>query len=255
MDVAYPLCITSFMSTCQDEFSQTEKKIISSYHQDYLMNILRKNSTTSSPSSKTTTMINDSNLNHNDRQSDEINNKNVDDDDDEFMNRMMNDEESPSPSSSSIHQTLENRPHYAMYHSGSGQQQQQQQQSSGKSMNLAGTSQQQLFAQLAHQYSAMHLQWLSNSSVTCNDGTRAGYYIRPSPTGSRRWIIFLEGGWYCMSKSACDQRWYKMRDFMTSFRWSQYKTGKLFFPVSFQLVIIWSILVCVSTLFYELQSF
>ncbi|KAH7640033.1 notum-like protein [Dermatophagoides farinae] len=111
-----------------------------------------------------------------------------------------------------------------MYHSGSGQQQQQQQQSSGKSMNLAGTSQQQLFAQLAHQYSAMHLQWLSNSSVTCNDGTRAGYYIRPSPTGSRRWIIFLEGGWYCMSKSACDQRWYKMRDFMTSFRWSQYKT-------------------------------
>lgn len=88
------------------------------------------------------------------------------------------------------------------------------------------SQQQNLFAQLAYQYSAMHLRWLSNSSVTCNDGTRAGYYIRPTLTGSRRWLIFLEGGWYCMSKMACDQRWYNMRDYMTSFRWSQYKTCK-----------------------------
>ena len=31
-----------------------------------------------------------------------------------------------------------------------------------------------------------------NSSVTCNDGTVAGYYIRRNYE-SKRWIIFLEG--------------------------------------------------------------
>ncbi|OTF80138.1 hypothetical protein BLA29_003260 [Euroglyphus maynei] len=175
-------------------------------HHDYLKN-----------NSETSSIIND-----NPSKNDEIINNN---DDEYMMDRMMNDEESPS-----IHQqqTSEQRPYYSLFQNG-----QQQQQQKSKSTNLAGTSQQQqqqqqLFAQLAHQYSAMHLQWLTNSSVTCNDGTRAGYYIRPSPTGSKRWIIFLEGGWYCMSKTACDQRWYKMRDFMTSFRWSQYKTGKCF---------------------------
>ncbi|KAH9412807.1 hypothetical protein DERP_009789 [Dermatophagoides pteronyssinus] len=136
----------------------------------------------------------------------------------------MNDEESPSLSVLSSEQQQQRPLQYSM------QFQQQQQQQSKLSTKLSNSAQQQqqqqqqLFAQLAHQYSAMHLQWLSNSSVTCNDGTRAGYYIRQSPNGSKRWLIFLEGGWYCMSKQACDQRWYKMRDFMTSFRWSQYKT-------------------------------
>lgn len=100
------------------------------------------------------------------------------------------------------------------YHSGSS-----------KPTANANRHQQQMFAQLAKQYSVMRLRWISNSSVTCNDGTRAGYYVRHSPT-SRRWLIYLEGGWYCMSKSACDQRWAKMREYMTSFRWSQFKTCK-----------------------------
>lgn len=95
--------------------------------------------------------------------------------------------------------------------------------------NYPKTAQQQRFMSqldaVRRQYSVMRLRWLTNDSVTCNDGTRAGYYIRPSPN-SRRWLIYLEGGWYCMSKSACDQRWSKMREFMTSFRWSEFKTCK-----------------------------
>ena len=65
---------------------------------------------------------------------------------------------------------------------------------------------------------------LSNSSVTCNDGTVAGYYIRRS-FGSRRWIVFLEGGWYCFSAITCHQRWLKMRSLMTSAHWPEAKTG------------------------------
>ena len=34
-----------------------------------------------------------------------------------------------------------------------------------------------------------------NDSVTCNDGTVAGYYIRRN-YDSERWIIFLEGNYY-----------------------------------------------------------
>lgn len=91
-----------------------------------------------------------------------------------------------------------------------------------------GNNQQSMLAQLAHQYAAMQLKWVANASVSCNDGTRAGYYIRAN-SSSRRWLIYLEGGWYCMSKSTCDQRWAKMREFMTSFRWTQFKTCKYIF--------------------------
>uniref|UniRef100_W5LMR8 Notum, palmitoleoyl-protein carboxylesterase n=1 Tax=Astyanax mexicanus TaxID=7994 RepID=W5LMR8_ASTMX len=38
----------------------------------------------------------------------------------------------------------------------------------------------------------MKLRFLENSTVTCNDGSPAGYYIRESK-GSRRWLVFLEG--------------------------------------------------------------
>ncbi|XP_054159747.1 palmitoleoyl-protein carboxylesterase NOTUM-like [Oppia nitens] len=64
---------------------------------------------------------------------------------------------------------------------------------------------------------------LSNSSVTCNDGTVAGYYIRQN-YASRRWIVFLEGGWYCFSAVTCHQRWLKMRGLMTSAHWPEAKS-------------------------------
>ncbi|XP_051532173.1 palmitoleoyl-protein carboxylesterase notum1a-like [Myxocyprinus asiaticus] len=70
----------------------------------------------------------------------------------------------------------------------------------------------------------MKLQFLVNSSVTCNDGTPAGFYIKES-RGSRRWLIFLEGGWYCFSKNTCDSRYETMRWLMSSSKWPLTRTG------------------------------
>ncbi|CAG2115682.1 unnamed protein product, partial [Medioppia subpectinata] len=64
---------------------------------------------------------------------------------------------------------------------------------------------------------------LKNASVTCNDGTVAGYYIRQN-YASKRWVVFLEGGWYCFSALTCHQRWLKMRGLMTSAHWPEAKT-------------------------------
>ncbi|KAG2460803.1 NOT1A carboxylesterase, partial [Polypterus senegalus] len=43
----------------------------------------------------------------------------------------------------------------------------------------------------------MKLNFLENASVTCNDGTPAGYYMKESK-GSKRWLIFLEGDYAFM---------------------------------------------------------
>lgn len=69
-------------------------------------------------------------------------------------------------------------------------------------------------------------QMLKNTSVTCNDGTTAGYYLRRNP-GSKKWIIFLEGGGLCFSPLSCQQRWKVTRFFMTSAHWPQIKSSKL----------------------------
>uniref|UniRef100_A0A3B5LS22 Notum, palmitoleoyl-protein carboxylesterase a n=1 Tax=Xiphophorus couchianus TaxID=32473 RepID=A0A3B5LS22_9TELE len=70
----------------------------------------------------------------------------------------------------------------------------------------------------------MKLNFLVNTSVTCNDGSPAGYYLKES-RGSRRWLIFLEGGWYCFNKENCDSRYETMRRFMSSSKWPQTKRG------------------------------
>ena len=66
--------------------------------------------------------------------------------------------------------------------------------------------------------------YLYNKNVTCNDGTSAGYYIRRSASGSKKWVIFLEGGWYCYDEQSCETRWLRMRTFMSSYRWPAVKT-------------------------------
>ncbi|XP_015599899.1 palmitoleoyl-protein carboxylesterase NOTUM isoform X2 [Cephus cinctus] len=60
--------------------------------------------------------------------------------------------------------------------------------------------------------------YLSNRSITCNDGSQAGFYLRKSH-GSKRWIIFLEGGLYCYDHTSCRRRWLKLRHLMTSTQW------------------------------------
>ncbi|XP_041941708.1 palmitoleoyl-protein carboxylesterase notum1a [Alosa pseudoharengus] len=70
----------------------------------------------------------------------------------------------------------------------------------------------------------MKLHFLENTSVTCNDGSPAGYYIKESK-GSRRWLIFLEGGWYCFNRESCNSRYETMRRLMSSTKWPNTKTG------------------------------
>ncbi|KAK6478249.1 inactive palmitoleoyl-protein carboxylesterase notum1b [Huso huso] len=70
----------------------------------------------------------------------------------------------------------------------------------------------------------MRLHSLENTSVVCNDGTPAGYYLKESK-GSKRWLIFLEGGWYCFSKENCDTRYDTTRRLMSSTGWPQTKIG------------------------------
>uniref|UniRef100_A0A3P8R7J3 Notum, palmitoleoyl-protein carboxylesterase n=1 Tax=Astatotilapia calliptera TaxID=8154 RepID=A0A3P8R7J3_ASTCA len=71
----------------------------------------------------------------------------------------------------------------------------------------------------------MRLNFLENTSVTCNDGSPAGYVLPKESRGSRRWLIFLEGGWYCFNKENCDSRYETMRRLMSSSKWPQTKTG------------------------------
>ncbi|KAG5676925.1 hypothetical protein PVAND_006722 [Polypedilum vanderplanki] len=62
--------------------------------------------------------------------------------------------------------------------------------------------------------------FLSNRDITCNDGSQAGFYLRKSP-GSRRWVVFFEGGWHCYDHKSCKMRWTKMRHLMTSTTWPE----------------------------------
>uniref|UniRef100_A0A182P0X5 Notum n=1 Tax=Anopheles epiroticus TaxID=199890 RepID=A0A182P0X5_9DIPT len=62
--------------------------------------------------------------------------------------------------------------------------------------------------------------FLSNRTVTCNDGSQAGFYLRKSP-GSRRWVVFFEGGWHCYDHKSCRTRWLKQRHLMTSVQWPE----------------------------------
>lgn len=78
--------------------------------------------------------------------------------------------------------------------------------------------------------SFFHREILKNSSVTCNDGTTAGYFIRSNPQ-SKRWLVFLEGGWHCYSQVSCHQRWIRARPLMTSAHWPQMRSSEYISPV------------------------
>lgn len=72
--------------------------------------------------------------------------------------------------------------------------------------------------------SQMELHTLADKNATCNDGTTAGYYMRKA-NGSKRWIVYLEGGWFCHSPASCRERNRTMRELMTSNGWKTAKRG------------------------------
>lgn len=62
--------------------------------------------------------------------------------------------------------------------------------------------------------------FLSNRTITCNDGSQAGFYLRKT-LKSKRWVVFLEGGWHCYDNESCKTRWTKYRNLMTSAKWPE----------------------------------
>ncbi|KAI1232549.1 Palmitoleoyl-protein carboxylesterase NOTUM, partial [Lamprotornis superbus] len=50
------------------------------------------------------------------------------------------------------------------------------------------------------------------------------YYLKESK-GSRRWLLFLEGGWYCFNRENCDTRYDTMRRLMSSREWPATRVG------------------------------
>ncbi|XP_041979947.1 palmitoleoyl-protein carboxylesterase NOTUM [Aricia agestis] len=67
------------------------------------------------------------------------------------------------------------------------------------------------------QADSLRLTWLANSSLTCNDGTPAGYYIRRG--SSSHLVMYLEGGGYCWDGASCRARWRRRPALMSSARW------------------------------------
>ncbi|XP_022911486.1 palmitoleoyl-protein carboxylesterase NOTUM [Onthophagus taurus] len=67
---------------------------------------------------------------------------------------------------------------------------------------------------------ALKKVYLSNRTITCNDGSQSGFYLRRSHL-SKKWIVFLEGGWYCYDHPSCQNRWVKQRHYMTSSQWPE----------------------------------
>lgn len=67
--------------------------------------------------------------------------------------------------------------------------------------------------------------FLSNRTVTCNDGSQAGFYLRKS-LKSKRWVVFFEGGWHCYDTKSCRTRWLRLRHLMTSAQWPETRDGK-----------------------------
>lgn len=70
--------------------------------------------------------------------------------------------------------------------------------------------------------------FLSNRTITCNDGSQAGFYLRKSITKSKRWVVYLEGGWHCSNASTCKYRWNNFRNLMTSTQWTETRDGNYY---------------------------
>ena len=45
-----------------------------------------------------------------------------------------------------------------------------------------------------------------STKAVCNDGSMGSYYLRKSESNSRKWLVFLEGGYFCHDTNSCQQR-------------------------------------------------
>eukprot|EP00118_Oscarella_pearsei_P019300 m.204177 g.204177 ORF g.204177 m.204177 type:complete len:368 (+) comp39642_c0_seq2:45-1148(+) len=63
------------------------------------------------------------------------------------------------------------------------------------------------------------LHHIEDHAAVCNDGSPSGYYLRKSASKSSKWIVFLEGGWYCFDEQSCDERLRLTPQLMSSEKW------------------------------------
>lgn len=59
----------------------------------------------------------------------------------------------------------------------------------------------------------------NNGSWVCNDGSPSGYYIRQSATGSDKWVLHLQGGYWCYDFESCAKRATHDSHLTTSTKW------------------------------------
>ncbi|VDN09751.1 unnamed protein product [Dibothriocephalus latus] len=81
-----------------------------------------------------------------------------------------------------------------------------------------------------HSYKVFYLRYLTDTGVKCNDGTRAGYYLRHSKEpNSRNWMIYLEGGWYCFDEATCLARQLTNQALFSSRTWHMVRYSEFLF--------------------------
>mmetsp|Transcript_13922 Transcript_13922/g.22197 ORF Transcript_13922/g.22197 Transcript_13922/m.22197 type:complete len:427 (-) Transcript_13922:95-1375(-) len=67
----------------------------------------------------------------------------------------------------------------------------------------------------------MRLNYIDES---CNDGSKAGFYFRPSANSKAGlWVVFLEGGGWCYDKESCATRFASASGLMSSKNWESTK--------------------------------
>ena len=63
----------------------------------------------------------------------------------------------------------------------------------------------------------------TSTGALCTDGTPSGYYFEKSKTGSKKWVIWIQGGGLCQSNADCVSR--QGGDLGTSSTWSKTQRG------------------------------
>ena len=58
----------------------------------------------------------------------------------------------------------------------------------------------------------------------CLDGSPGGFYFRPSPTKSQKWVVFHQGGGWCLSPENCLER--ASTNFGSSVNWGPTYTDR-----------------------------
>lgn len=87
--------------------------------------------------------------------------------------------------------------------------------------------------------------FISNRTITCNDGSQAGFYLRKS-TVSKKWVVFLEGGWHCYDLTSCRSRWMRLRHLMTSTQWPEIRDSEFDFLINFSFFLFYFILLVLT---------